>query len=96
MEMRFHWLRCRTSQKQFRTYWQAGLTNIADYVIKNHAPIHHHTIRPLYLTASTKLAYLQKKSWDTYPHHTSPAISTDNNTSSKHSMNNFSSNKCTT
>eukprot|EP00804_Cyclotella_cryptica_P009146 CCRYP_003212-RB/>CCRYP_003212-RB protein AED:0.35 eAED:0.35 QI:0/-1/0/1/-1/0/1/0/26 len=21
MDMRFHWLRCRENQKQFRTYW---------------------------------------------------------------------------
>jgi hypothetical protein len=61
MDMRFHWLRCRTNQKQFRTYWRAGSTNLADYVTKHHAPIHHRTIRSLYLTAPTKLAQLRQK-----------------------------------
>jgi hypothetical protein len=61
MDMRFHWLRCRTNQKQSRAYWRAGSTNLADYVTKHHAPIHHRTIRSLYLTAPTKLAQLQQK-----------------------------------
>jgi hypothetical protein len=61
MDMRFHWLQCRTNQKQFRTYWRAGSTNLADYVTKHHAPIHHRTIRALYLTAPTKLAHLRHK-----------------------------------
>ena len=33
MDMRFHLLRCRENQKQFRIYWWAGATNLADYVI---------------------------------------------------------------
>eukprot|EP00804_Cyclotella_cryptica_P010234 CCRYP_016712-RA/>CCRYP_016712-RA protein AED:0.36 eAED:0.34 QI:0/0/0/1/1/1/2/0/386 len=61
MDMRFHWLRCRTNQKQFRTYWRAGATNLADYVTKHHAPIHHRTIRTLYLTDPVKLAHLHNK-----------------------------------
>jgi hypothetical protein len=61
MDMRFHWLRCRTNQKQIRAYWRAGSTNLADYVTKHHAPIHHRTIRSLYLTAPTKLAQLRQK-----------------------------------
>eukprot|EP00804_Cyclotella_cryptica_P022383 CCRYP_015922-RB/>CCRYP_015922-RB protein AED:0.47 eAED:0.47 QI:0/-1/0/1/-1/0/1/0/161 len=65
MDMRFHWLRCRTNQKQFRTYWRAGATNLADYVTKHHAPIHHCTIRALYLTDPTKLAHLQTKNHET-------------------------------
>eukprot|EP00804_Cyclotella_cryptica_P016835 CCRYP_001812-RC/>CCRYP_001812-RC protein AED:0.73 eAED:0.43 QI:0/-1/0/1/-1/0/1/0/118 len=56
MDMRFHWLRCLTNQKQFRTYWRAGATNLADYVTKHHAPIHHRTVRALYLTDPVKLA----------------------------------------
>eukprot|EP00804_Cyclotella_cryptica_P005333 CCRYP_020411-RB/>CCRYP_020411-RB protein AED:0.62 eAED:0.47 QI:0/-1/0/1/-1/0/1/0/81 len=59
--MRFHWLRCRTNQNQFRTYWRAGATNLANYVTKHLAPIHHRTIRALYLTDPTKLACLQTK-----------------------------------
>ena len=61
MDMRFHWLRCRTNQKQFRTYWRAGSMNLADYVTKHHAPIHHRAIHALYLTDPTKLAHLQTK-----------------------------------
>eukprot|EP00804_Cyclotella_cryptica_P008108 CCRYP_004594-RA/>CCRYP_004594-RA protein AED:0.30 eAED:0.28 QI:0/0/0/1/0/0.5/2/0/866 len=61
MDMRFHWLRCRTNQKQFRTYWRAGATNLADYVTKHHAPIHHRTVRALYLTDPVKLAHPHTK-----------------------------------
>lgn len=59
MDMRFHWLRDRTNQGQFRTYWRAGSTNLADYVTKHHAAIHHKTIRPTYLTPETRLATLK-------------------------------------
>jgi hypothetical protein len=31
MDMRFHWLRCRDSQQQFRYYWRPGHTNCANY-----------------------------------------------------------------
>eukprot|EP00804_Cyclotella_cryptica_P020437 CCRYP_014425-RA/>CCRYP_014425-RA protein AED:0.04 eAED:0.02 QI:0/0/0/1/1/1/2/0/1218 len=50
MDMRFHWLRCRTNQKHFRPYWHAGATNLADYVTKHHPAIHHQAVRPLFLT----------------------------------------------
>eukprot|EP00804_Cyclotella_cryptica_P023958 CCRYP_010060-RB/>CCRYP_010060-RB protein AED:0.62 eAED:0.46 QI:0/-1/0/1/-1/0/1/0/86 len=65
MDMRFHWLRCRTNLKQFRTYWRTGATNLADYVTKHHTPIHHRTIRALYLADPTKLAHLQTKNHET-------------------------------
>ena len=61
MDMRFHWLRCRINQKQFRTYWQAGSTNLGDYVTKHHPAIHHKTIRPVYLTSKSRLADLKQK-----------------------------------
>ena len=51
MDMRFHWLRDRKNQGQFRTYWREGKTNLGDYVTKHHAAIHHRTVRSLYLTA---------------------------------------------
>ncbi len=41
MDMKYHWLRCRINQHQFRHYWAAGKSNNADYVTKHHAPIHH-------------------------------------------------------
>jgi hypothetical protein len=30
MDMKYHWLRCRISQKQFRHYWAAGMLNLGD------------------------------------------------------------------
>eukprot|EP00804_Cyclotella_cryptica_P026336 CCRYP_007671-RA/>CCRYP_007671-RA protein AED:0.18 eAED:0.21 QI:0/0/0/1/0/0.33/3/0/1086 len=54
MDMRFHWFRCRENQKQFRTYWRAGTTNLADYVTKHHPAIHHQAVRHIYLSTPTK------------------------------------------
>jgi hypothetical protein len=59
MDMRFHWLRDRANQGQFRTHWRAGSTNLADYVTKHHATIHHKTVRPLFLTPAIRLANLK-------------------------------------
>ena len=61
MDMRFHWLRCRENQKQFRTYWRAGATNLADYVTKHHPAIHHQAVRHIYLTQPTKFLDLRHK-----------------------------------
>ena len=61
MDMRFHWLRCRINQMQFRTYWRAGTTNLGDYVTKHQPTIHHKTIRPVYLTSKARLADLKQK-----------------------------------
>ena len=44
MDMRFHWLRCRDAQGQFRHYWRPGTQNLADYFTKHH-PATHHNIR---------------------------------------------------
>lgn len=41
MEMRFHWLRCREAQSQFRYLWRRGALNRADYFTK-HFPLAHH------------------------------------------------------
>ena len=51
MDMRFHWLRCRDSQEQFRYYWRPGPYNKADYWTKHHCAAHHIEIRPTILTA---------------------------------------------
>ena len=59
MDMRFHWLRDRANQGQFRTHWRAGSTNLADYVTKHHATIHHKSIRPVYLTPEKRVADLR-------------------------------------
>eukprot|EP00804_Cyclotella_cryptica_P004701 CCRYP_019131-RA/>CCRYP_019131-RA protein AED:0.04 eAED:0.04 QI:0/-1/0/1/-1/1/1/0/217 len=61
MDMRFHWLHCRENQKQFRTYWCAGTTNLADYVTKHHPAIDHQAVRHIYLSTPTKLLDLRHK-----------------------------------
>ena len=35
MDMRFHWLRDRECQQQFRIYWRPGKSNYADYWTKH-------------------------------------------------------------
>ena len=61
MDMRFHWLRCRENQKQFRTYWREGPTNNGDYVTKHHPPIHHQAVRPIFLTSREKLQEIKSR-----------------------------------
>jgi hypothetical protein len=51
MDMRFHWLRCRDSQGQFRYYWRPGPDNRADYWTKHHCAAHHIEKRPTLLTS---------------------------------------------
>ena len=41
MDMRFHWLRCRMAQSQFRFHWRPGTSNLADYRTKHHNGAHH-------------------------------------------------------
>ena len=55
MDMRFHWLRDKIAQLQFRHFWMPGPLNKGDYVTKYHAPVHHTAIRPTYLTPRTIL-----------------------------------------
>jgi len=50
MDMRFHWLRCRDAQGQFRYYWRPGTMNLADYWTKHFPGIHHANVRPEFLT----------------------------------------------
>ena len=49
MDMRFHWLRDREAQGQFKIYWRPGGTNLADYFTKHFSPAHHRAMRPIYL-----------------------------------------------
>jgi len=46
MDLRFHWLRCREAQGQFRFFWAPGTDNWGDYYTKHFAPIHHESQRP--------------------------------------------------
>ena len=56
IDMRFYWIRDRTSQGQFLIYWQPGITNLGDYHTKHHSPAHHQLMRPMYLHTSEELA----------------------------------------
>jgi hypothetical protein len=58
MDMKYHWLRCRISQMQFKHYWAARSTNLGDYFTKHHPTIHHQTTRGKYLTDITTLMEL--------------------------------------
>jgi hypothetical protein len=40
MDMKYHWLWDRISQKQFRHYWAPGNKNKGNYITKHHASIH--------------------------------------------------------
>ena len=59
MDMKYHWLRDRIVQKQFRHYWAPGAENKGDYVTKHHAPIHHQAMRPTFLTNIAALTSLR-------------------------------------
>ena len=41
MDMRFHWLRDRQYQEQFRIYWRPGKSNYTNYWMKHHPATHH-------------------------------------------------------
>jgi hypothetical protein len=58
MDMKYHWLRCRISQMQFKHYWAAGSTNLGDYFTKHHPTIYHQTTRGKYLTDISTLMEL--------------------------------------
>ena len=59
MDMRFHWLRDRECQEQFRIYWRPGKLNYADYWTKHHAATHHQNVRKEFLTPHIVLEMLQ-------------------------------------
>jgi hypothetical protein len=52
MDMRFHWLRDRECQQQFKIYWRPGKLNYADYWTKHHSATHHQNMRKEFLTPS--------------------------------------------
>ena len=55
MNTRFHWLRCRDAQGQFRYYWKPGTMNLGDYWTKHHPSAHHKTFRSSALTPRKNL-----------------------------------------
>ena len=65
MDMRFHWLRDRECQQQFRFYWRPGKLNYADYWTKHHSAKHHRNVRREYLTPMVTLEYnRQRENWE--------------------------------
>ncbi len=61
MDMRFHWLRDREAQGQFRIHWRLGKTNLADYFTKHHSPTHHVNVRAEFLTRVKDLEEAQRQ-----------------------------------
>ncbi len=59
MDMRFHWLRDRECQEQFRIYWRPGKCNYADYWTKHHPAKHHQNIRREFITPYLVLEMLR-------------------------------------
>jgi len=57
MDMRFHWLRDRDAQKQYRFYWRPGTQNLADYFTKHHPASHHKSFRSQILTSPSDPEY---------------------------------------
>ena len=61
MDMRFHWLRDRETQQQFRFYWRPGTRNYADYWTKHHPGTHHRQMRPEILNTKIKVKESQNR-----------------------------------
>jgi hypothetical protein len=61
MDMRFHWLRDRECQEQFRIYWRPGKLNYADYWTKHHPAKHHQNIRNEFLTPQVVVEMLRQE-----------------------------------
>ena len=50
IDMRFHWLRDRSAQGQFRFYWYPGKSNLGDYFTKHFSPMVHKGQRGVYVS----------------------------------------------
>jgi hypothetical protein len=61
MDMRFHWLRDRECQRQFRIYWQQGKLNYTDYWTKHYPTKHHQHIRKEFITPQIVLEMLRQE-----------------------------------
>jgi hypothetical protein len=48
-DMRWNWLRDKSTHDQLRIYWDKGQNNNADYFTKHHPPSHHLAMRPRYV-----------------------------------------------
>ena len=54
IDMRYHWLRDRQTQKQFDFRWEPAANNRADYFTKHHPPSHCRDVRHYYVLATLK------------------------------------------
>ena len=61
MDMRFHWLRDRECQEQFKFYWRPGKLNYADYWTKHHPAAHHKNMRREFLTPYVVVEMLRQE-----------------------------------
>jgi hypothetical protein len=61
MDMRFHWLRDRECQWQFRIYWRPGKMNYAGYWTKHHPESHHRNIWKEFLTPTIVIKMLWRE-----------------------------------
>ncbi len=61
MDMKYHWLQCRISQKRFQHYWAAGKSNLGNYFTKHYPAIHHQATRGTFLTDIFRLIELQNQ-----------------------------------
>jgi hypothetical protein len=61
MDMRFHWLRDRECQRQFRIYWRPRKLNYADYWKKQHPTKHHQQVRKEFITPQIVLEMLRQE-----------------------------------
>ena len=61
MDMRFHWLRDRQCQEQFRIYWRPGKFNYADYWTKHHPATHPKHTRREFITPHIVVEMLRIK-----------------------------------
>ena len=61
MDMRFHWLRDRECQQQFRIYWRSGKQNYADHWTKHHSPSHHKNVQRDYISPLIQLEFLRQR-----------------------------------
>ena len=61
MDMRFHWLRDRECQRQFRIYWRPGKLNYGDYWTKHHPTKYHQNMRKEFITPQIVLEMLRQE-----------------------------------
>jgi len=59
-DMRYHWLRDRECQGQFRIFWGPGKHNHADYWTKHHQALHHQFIRQKYLNIAKEMEQIKQ------------------------------------